>query len=109
MTQWIDTGALDDVDDEDVARFDHAGHTYAIYRIDGQVYASDGLCTHEQVHLADGFVIDHVIECPKHNGRFDVRDGRPLSVPAREKLRTHRAKSEDGRILTRYNAIATTV
>lgn len=54
MTQWIDTGALADIDDEDVARFDHAGHTYAIYRIDGEVYASDGLCTHEQVHLADG-------------------------------------------------------
>ncbi|VWB23231.1 non-heme iron oxygenase ferredoxin subunit [Burkholderia lata] len=99
MTQWIDTGSLDDIDDEDVARFDHAGHTYAIYRIDGEVYASDGLCTHEHVHLADGLVIDHVIECPKHNGRFDVRDGRPLSAPACEKLRTYRAKIEDGRIL----------
>lgn len=43
MTQWIDTGALDDIDDEDVARFDHGGRTYAIYRIDGHVYASDGL------------------------------------------------------------------
>ena len=56
MTQWIDTGALDDIDDEDVARFDHDGRTYAIYRIDGEVYASDGLCTHEQVHLADRLV-----------------------------------------------------
>ena len=44
-------------------------------------------------------MIDHVIECPKHNGRFDVRDGRPLSAPACEKLRTYRAKIEGGRIL----------
>ena len=43
-------------------------------------------------------MIDHVIECPKHNGRFDVRDGRPLSAPACE-LRTYRAKIEGGRIL----------
>jgi 3-phenylpropionate/trans-cinnamate dioxygenase ferredoxin subunit len=40
-----------------------------------------------------------VIECPKHNGRFDVRDGRALSAPACEKLRTYRAKVENGRIL----------
>lgn len=56
MTQWIDAGALDDIDEDDVARFDHAGRTYAIYRIGGNVYASDGLCTHEHVHLADGLV-----------------------------------------------------
>ncbi|MGZ2745961.1 non-heme iron oxygenase ferredoxin subunit [Burkholderia stagnalis] len=99
MTQWIDTGALDAIDDEDVARFDHAGHTYAIYRVDGHVYASDGLCTHEHVHLADGLVMAHVIECPKHNGRFDIRDGRPLSAPVCEKLRTYPARVEGGRIL----------
>lgn len=63
MTQWIDAAGFDDIDDEDVVRFDHDGRTYAIYRIDGHVYASDGMCTHERVHLADGLVIDHVIEC----------------------------------------------
>jgi 3-phenylpropionate/trans-cinnamate dioxygenase ferredoxin subunit len=99
MSQWIDAAALDDIEDEDVIRFDHAERTYAIYRVDGNVYATDGLCTHEQVHLSDGFVMDHVIECPKHNGRFDIRDGRPLCAPVCEKLRTYPAKLEDGRIL----------
>ncbi|MCO8591058.1 non-heme iron oxygenase ferredoxin subunit [Burkholderia multivorans] len=99
MTQWIDAVGFDDIDDEDVVRFDHDGRTYAIYRIDGHVYASDGMCTHERVHLADGLVIDHVIECPKHNGRFDVRDGRALSAPACERLRTYRARIEGGRVL----------
>ncbi|CAB3746035.1 non-heme iron oxygenase ferredoxin subunit [Paraburkholderia solisilvae] len=99
MTQWLDAAALDDIEDEDVMRFDHAGHTYAIYRVDGHVYASDGLCTHEHVHLSDGFVMGHVIECPKHNGRFDIRDGRPLCAPVCEKLKTYPAKVADGRIL----------
>ncbi|MBN3807655.1 MocE family 2Fe-2S type ferredoxin [Paraburkholderia sp. Ac-20347] len=99
MTQWIDAAAFDDIEDEDVMRFDHAGQTYAIYRIDGVVYASDGLCTHERVHLSDGLVMGHVIECPKHNGRFDVRDGRPLGAPVCEKLRTHPVKVEGGRVL----------
>ena len=99
MTAWTPTLRYDAIDDEDVARFDHAGKTFAIYRVDGQVYASDGLCTHEKVHLADGLVMEHVIECPKHNGRFDIRDGRPLGAPVCVALRTYPAKLEDGRVL----------
>jgi 3-phenylpropionate/trans-cinnamate dioxygenase ferredoxin subunit len=98
MTQWIDAAALDDIEDEDVMRFDHGGRTFAIYRVEDQVYASDGLCTHEHVHLSDGLVMGHVIECPKHNGRFDVRDGKPLCAPVCEKLATYPAKVEAGRI-----------
>lgn len=98
MTQWIDAAALDEIEDEDVMRFDHAGQTYAIYRVDGDVYASDGLCTHEHVHLCDGLVMGHTIECPKHNGRFDIRDGRALCAPVCEKLKTYPARVEAGRI-----------
>ena len=99
MPQWIDAAAFGDIEDEDVMRFDHGGRTYAIYRVADKVYASDGLCTHEQAHLSDGLVMGHVIECPKHNGRFDVRDGRPLCAPVCEKLATWPAKVEGGRIL----------
>jgi len=99
MSQWIDAAALDDIEDEDVMRFDHAGHTYAIYRVNDNVYASDGLCTHEHAYLSDGLVMDYVIECPKHNGRFDIRDGRPLCAPVCEKLKTYPAKVEGNRIL----------
>lgn len=98
MTQWIAACAFDDVDDEDVMRFDHAGHSYAVYRVEDQVYATDGLCTHERIHLCDGLVMQHVIECPKHNGRFDIRDGRALGAPACVNLETYPAKVEGGRI-----------
>jgi 3-phenylpropionate/trans-cinnamate dioxygenase ferredoxin component len=99
MSQWIPTVAFDAIDDEDVVRFDHGGKTFAIYRVDDKAYASDGLCTHEHVHLCDGLVMDHVIECPKHNGRFDIRDGRPLGAPACVALKTYPAKVEGGTVL----------
>ena len=99
MTVWTDAAAIDEIDDEDVKRFDHAGKTFAIYHVDGKVYASDGLCTHEHVHLCDGLVMEHVIECPKHNGRFDIRDGRPLGAPVCVALKTYPAKIEGGRVL----------
>lgn len=98
MTDWIDVCAFDDIDDEDVLRFDHAGKTYAIYRFDAKVYATDGLCTHEKIHLADGLVMEHVIECPKHNGRFDIRDGRALGAPVCVNLRTWPVRVESGQI-----------
>lgn len=99
MSEWIPTVKFDDIDDEDVVRFDHAGKTFAIYRVEDQAYASDGLCTHEKVHLCDGLVSDHVIECPKHNGRFDIRDGRPLGAPVCVALKTYPARVQDGQVL----------
>ena len=98
MSDWIPVCPLDEIDDEDVRRFDHAGQTYAVYRFDDKVYATDGLCTHEKIHLADGLVMEHVIECPKHNGRFDIRDGRALGAPVCVNLKTYPARVEAGQV-----------
>jgi len=73
---------LSSIEDEDVLRFDHDGRTFAIVRIGDDAYALDGLCTHEAAHLAGGMVMDYVIECPMHNGRFDVRNGRVRNAPS---------------------------
>ncbi|MCX7279589.1 MAG: MocE family 2Fe-2S type ferredoxin [Burkholderiales bacterium] len=104
MSNWIEVCALDDIDDEDVIRFDHNGHSYAVYHVAGKVYATDGLCTHEKVHLCDGLVMEHVIECPKHNGRFDIRDGRALGAPVCVNLKTYPAKVEGDRVLVQLGA-----
>lgn len=81
---------------DDVLRFDHSGHSYAVYLTQDGVFASDGLCTHEQVHLCDGLVMDGVIECPKHNGRFDIKTGKALGGPVCVNLKTYPAKIESG-------------
>lgn len=74
MADWIEACEAGDIDEEDVIRFDHAGRTFAIYRSpEDDYFATDGLCTHEKVHLADGLVMDDIIECPKHNGRFNYK------------------------------------
>lgn len=96
---WIDVCDLNDIEVEDVRRFDHGGRTFAIYRTtQDEVFATDGLCTHEQAHLADGLVMDGIIECPKHNGRFDFRSGKAKGAPACIDLRTYPAKVEGERI-----------
>jgi 3-phenylpropionate/trans-cinnamate dioxygenase ferredoxin component len=96
---WIEACDADDIEEEDVMRFDHGNQTYAIYRIDDDYYATDGLCTHEQVHLADGLVMDNIIECPKHNGRFDIRTGAAKGAPVCVNLKTYPVRVEDGKVL----------
>ncbi len=97
---WIDACRVDDIDEEDVMRFDHGRLTLAIYRsADDKFYATDGLCTHEQVHLADGLVMGNIIECPMHNGRFDYRTGEAKGAPVCINLKTYPVKVEGGKVL----------
>ena len=99
---WTDACAVDDIETEDLVRFDHGGRTFAIYRSPkDEFYCTDGLCTHEHVHLEDGLVIGHLIECPKHNGQFDYRTGEPKRAPACEALATYPVKVVEGRVLVR--------
>jgi 3-phenylpropionate/trans-cinnamate dioxygenase ferredoxin component len=99
MTQWIDACAKDAIAEEDVIRFDHAGRTFAIFRSpDDKFYATDGLCTHEKIHLCDGLVMDNIIECPKHNGRFDYTTGKAKGAPCIVNLKTYPVKIEGARV-----------
>ncbi|CDM58273.1 MULTISPECIES: MocE family 2Fe-2S type ferredoxin [Rhizobium] len=99
MSAWIKACGIDDIDNEDVIRFDHEDKSFAIYRSpDDSFYATDGMCSHEKVHLADGLVTENIIECPKHNGRFDYRTGEARGAPVCVNLRTYRTKVEDGSV-----------
>jgi 3-phenylpropionate/trans-cinnamate dioxygenase ferredoxin subunit len=99
MAEWTLACAADDIDEEDVIRWDHGDRTFALYRsAEDDYFCTDGLCTHEQVHLADGLVMDHTIECPKHNGRFDYRTGEAKRAPVCVNLATYPVKVEGGKV-----------
>lgn len=53
----------------------------AVYNIDGEIYATDNLCTHAFAFLTDGWLDGDVIECPLHGGRFEVKTGKGLGPP----------------------------
>jgi len=99
MSNWVQVCTKDDIAQEDVIRFDHVGKTYAVYRSpDDRFYATDGLCTHERVHLADGLVMDNIIECPKHNGRFDYTTGAAKGAPVCMNLKTYPVKIDGSKV-----------
>jgi 3-phenylpropionate/trans-cinnamate dioxygenase ferredoxin subunit len=97
--RWVHACDVDDIEQEDVIRFDHDGRTFAVYRSpEDTFHATDGLCTHERTHLADGLVMGDIIECPKHNGRFDYTSGKALGAPVLVDVRTYSTKVEDGTV-----------
>ena len=75
---WVLACATDEIDEEDVIRFDNGDKTYCIYNTPKGLFATDGLCTHEKQHLEWGIVFGTVIECPLHQGRFDIPSGKAL-------------------------------
>ena len=99
MPRWIPVCKLEEIDDEDLVVEEIEGHEYAVYRIGDDVFATDGKCTHESFSLEGGLVMDGVIECPLHGGRFEVATGKALSPPACENLKTYPAKVENGEVL----------
>jgi len=96
MSDWVRVCKADEIDEEDLIRFDHEGRTFAVYNTEKGFYATDGHCTHEEQHLEDGIVIGTVIECPLHQGRFEITTGEALSAPVCVDLRTYPVKVEDG-------------
>ncbi len=104
-TEWIKTLALADIPHDDVIGAQAGSQDIALYNVDGEIYATDNLCTHGKARLCDGFLTGHEIECPLHQGRFDVRDGRALCAPLRDAVRSYPVKIEDGVVYVSLTAV----
>ena len=96
-TNWIDAAAQGEVPQDDVIAVSAGGREVALYGVDGEVYATDNVCTHGQARLCEGFLEGHEIECPLHQGKFDVRTGAPTCAPVTEAIRSYPVKIEGGR------------
>ena len=87
---WKIVSELKDIQHDDVACVEVKGVKIAIVRTaDNQVFAVDSQCTHGRASLADGYVDGLEIECPKHNGRFNVSTGAAVASPARMPIQTY--------------------
>lgn len=68
----------------------------AVFNVDGDLYAIDDTCTHQDASLADGWVENCAVECPLHEACFDLRTGMPSGPPAKVAVRTHAVHVVDG-------------
>ena len=95
---WTDAAAVGDVPEGDVIGVKVAGRDIALYEVEGAIYATDNVCTHGQARMSDGFLEGREIECPLHQGRFDVRSGAPTCQPVTDAVRSYPVRIVGGRV-----------
>lgn len=101
--QWIDAAALADVPQGDVIGVLVAGKDIALYEVEGQIFATDNICTHGHARMSDGFLEGHEIECPLHQGKFDVCSGKALCAPLTEDIKTYVVRIENRRVMLKLD------
>jgi naphthalene 1,2-dioxygenase system ferredoxin subunit len=102
-TGWLRVAARGDLAAGEVIGVEVGGRSVAIYDSDGQLFATDNICTHAYACLSDGWLDGAAIECPLHAARFDIRTGQVLDPPATEDLKTYPVREVDGEIQVRLD------
>jgi len=94
----IFVGELSDLPPGESVRVQHGELAIAVFNVDGELYAIDDTCTHQDASLSDGFLEGCAVECPLHASCFDLRTGRPDGPPAKKPVRTHQVAVYEGLI-----------
>lgn len=84
------------LDEHGVAKAVVNGLSVALYVVEGEYFATADLCTHGQASLSDGYLDGELIECPLHQGTFNVKTGAAVDAPCSVAVRTFPVKLEDG-------------
>ena len=90
-----------DLEPNRVTRVDLGPRRLAVYDRPSGIHVSLALCNHGGADLCGGFFDGHVIECPLHQGAFDMRNGQPVSAPATRAMKTFPARVENGMVQIR--------
>lgn len=98
---WVRAAATSEVAEGEPLGSKAGGRDIAIYLVDGTYFATSNICTHAFALLSDGWLEGCTIECPLHNGRFDIRTGHALSSPVERDLETFAVEVRDGALYVR--------
>jgi len=100
----IFVGSVDDIPLGEAVRVESGlggAGPIAVFNVDGELFAIDDTCTHQDASLADGWVEGCAVECPLHAACFDLRTGMPSGPPAKLPVRTHEVVVDDGFVYVR--------
>jgi 3-phenylpropionate/trans-cinnamate dioxygenase ferredoxin component len=98
MTDWMDVVAESALAEGEHLVVDVDGTDVAIFKLEGQLYAIEDVCTHDGAEIASGELDGDEIVCPRHGARFCVKTGEVKCAPAYENLATFPVRVVDGKI-----------
>ncbi len=81
QVKWLPVASVSDFSTNESKVFYVLQKEIAVFKVEGRFYAVDNLCPHRQAPLCTGEVSGHVVTCPFHGARFDLRSGKGLKGP----------------------------
>jgi naphthalene 1,2-dioxygenase ferredoxin component len=96
---WERVAAADEIEEGEMIESLLGEREIALYKVAGRIYATSNICTHGAARLTEGYLEGCEIECPLHQGRFDIRSGKALCAPASEDIETYEVRVEGGDVL----------
>lgn len=96
MAEWVRVASEGDLKGQ--MRVLHGENAYALFRVDGEIYALDDICSHEYSRLSEGDIFRGQVACPKHGSRFDIKTGKVTGFPATKPVHTYPVKIDGGEI-----------
>lgn len=103
MTDWIDVCAKNTLSDGENITIDVDGTEVAIFKIDGQYYAIEDVCSHDGAEIASGELVGDEIICPRHGAKFCVKTGAVKCAPAYEDIATFPVRIVQDQLQVRDN------
>jgi 3-phenylpropionate/trans-cinnamate dioxygenase ferredoxin subunit len=100
----VDVTAVTAVPEGEARGFEVEGQEIVLCNVEGEFYALQGMCTHEELPLDGGEVEDGVLTCEWHGAEFDVCTGTARTLPAVRGLRSYETRVRDGRIFVLLEA-----
>ena len=105
MTEWTQVAATTDVPEDGTYPVTLHGEPVCLYNLGGSLHATHDICTHGAANLSDGFVIDNThIECPFHQGMFDIKTGAASAAPCSVALKTYAVRVVEGAVELEFSS-----
>ncbi len=101
MADYVFAANLADLPDPGRETIEIDGRMVVLLRVGADVFALDDVCTHDGGTLGDGELTGYAIACPRHGAKFDIRDGRALTMPATRPTVAHQVKVEAGKVFVK--------
>jgi nitrite reductase (NADH) small subunit len=96
MSRFVKMATLQELPPGAAKEVEFEGRVYAIFNIDGEISAIDGICPHQGGPLADGALEGTTVTCPWHGWQFDVRTGKtPLGPKIKQAVYEVKVEGQD--------------
>jgi 3-phenylpropionate/trans-cinnamate dioxygenase ferredoxin subunit len=103
MTDFVPVAKVSDIPDPGRQLVEVDDRLIVVFHVAGNFYAIDDVCTHDGGPLGEGTLEGFAVACPRHGAKFDIRDGRALTMPATKPTVAHQVQVVGDEVRVKLN------